>query len=100
MNEAEWLAGVDPGPMLKAVQTKQRRRTLRLFACACCRRLEALLPAESLAAVEASARFADGRAPRPELASAHERATAAVLALPRVWTYEVERLRHALGAAA
>src|SRR5262245_47117893 len=44
MNEAEWLA--DPGlyHMLDFLQSQARnRRSLRLFACACCRRAWALL---------------------------------------------------------
>jgi hypothetical protein len=100
MNELEWLAGNDPTPMLKFAQSRHRRRTVRLFSCACCRRLWHLLPAESRASVEAAERFADGVAPTAELDSAHAKANGAVMAIPGIWSYEVERLRHAISAAA
>ena len=38
MTEAEWLASNDPETMLSSLG-KARDRKLRLFACACCRRL-------------------------------------------------------------
>jgi len=49
MNEAEWLHSTDPGAMLRSLTSRyavQKRRgetsdfeRLRLFACACCRRV-------------------------------------------------------------
>src|SRR5438270_2367166 len=53
MTEAEWQASAAPGAMLKhwcehggAARRKGGRRKLRLFACACCRRIGHLLPEE------------------------------------------------------
>lgn len=37
MTEAEWLACIDPGPMLDFLKDKTSDRKLQLFACECCR---------------------------------------------------------------
>src|SRR5947209_10747882 len=71
MNQARWLACEDPGPMLAALRGGASERKLRLFACACCRRLWHLLvsnPARQ--AVEVTERYADGRADEAEMAIA------------------------------
>jgi hypothetical protein len=61
MNEAEWDACDDPDEMLKSVRDRASKRKLRLFACACCRRIWHFLVHEgSQEAVEAAERFADG----------------------------------------
>ena len=39
MDEAEWLACADPASMLEFVRNCMSDRQLRLFACACCRRI-------------------------------------------------------------
>ncbi len=73
MTEQEWLESASPVAMLDYLVPKSpraiakrfgpRARKLRLFACACCRRLFPLLTDErSRAVVEVSERFADGRA--------------------------------------
>jgi hypothetical protein len=54
MNEMAWLACKNPRTMLEALADKADERKLRLFLCACCRRLWPLLTDErSRAAVEA-----------------------------------------------
>jgi hypothetical protein len=61
MTEAEWLACTDPTPMLGEVGDKASERKLRLYACACCRRIWNLFPDErSRRAVEAAERLAEG----------------------------------------
>jgi hypothetical protein len=67
VTEAEWLAQCDPLPMLKFVQTRASGRQLRLFACACCRRVLHLLPDQrSRKALDVAELFADGRVEEPE----------------------------------
>ncbi|HYT88703.1 MAG TPA: hypothetical protein VEL76_08345 [Gemmataceae bacterium] len=43
MNEAEWLACADSEPMLKFLRDQASERKLRLFALACCRRIDRLI---------------------------------------------------------
>jgi hypothetical protein len=59
VEETQWLAGADPQPMLQFLRAGASGRKLRLFTCACARRLWSLLPAASRAAVEAAERLAD-----------------------------------------
>jgi hypothetical protein len=61
MTEAAWFACGDRRLLLAFLTTTARDRKLRLFACACCRRVWHLMKHEtSKRAVEIAERFADG----------------------------------------
>ena len=61
MSEGEWLASTNPGTMLESLTGNLSERKLRLFACACCRRIWHLLSDErSRVALEAAELHADG----------------------------------------
>jgi hypothetical protein len=68
MTEQEWLACINPTPMLEFLRGKASDRKLRLFACACCRDIWSLIRSESSRrALEASEEYADGRVRRKQL---------------------------------
>lgn len=71
MTEAEWGSYTDPTPMLIFMQGRASARKLRLFGCACVRRVWHLLTEpRSRYAVEVAERFADGQAERNDLRTA------------------------------
>jgi hypothetical protein len=74
MTEAEWLACEEPRAMLALLQGRASDRQLRLFACACCRRVTRLVRGRALRsllrAIDRVERFADGQAGARELALA------------------------------
>ncbi len=71
MTEADWESGNDLAGMLQHLREDASDRKLRLFACACCRRVWHLLTGErSRHAVEVAERYADGRADFVELKTA------------------------------
>src|SRR5207248_10538622 len=63
MTERQWVAWADPVKMLKWARAGLTDRQLRLFACACARRVwHVLTEEESRRAVEVAERLADGEA--------------------------------------
>jgi hypothetical protein len=78
MTEAEWLACRDPAAMLPGLDPCRWDRKLRLFACACCRRVWPAMPEErGRRLVELSERYADGQTSYQELRAAVEAPTTA-----------------------
>ena len=79
VTENQWLAAGSWFPVCEAVRRRQNARKMRLFGCACCRRLGDLLADErSFAAIEVAEQFADGAAKRSALVAAQAAAHAAV----------------------
>jgi hypothetical protein len=68
MNEPEWWACANPNTMLTEVGLENSPRKVRLFVCACLRRLwDRLTDEKSRIQVEVAERFADGLATRADL---------------------------------
>lgn len=68
MEEATWLGCIDPLPMLDYIAGAVTDRKYRLFAVACCRRVEHLLADPRVTkALEAAEAFADGDAVEADL---------------------------------
>ncbi len=74
ISERDWLAGVQPERMLRWLEDMNApdERKLRLFCCACLRRVWKHLGEWSKNAVEVSERYADGLASDIELSTARE----------------------------
>src|SRR5262249_29695557 len=71
MTEAEWLACNDPRPMLTSLRDRASDRKLRLFACACCRRIWHLLTdGRSRTAVTVAEQFSEGAVTAQQLLEA------------------------------
>src|SRR5262249_37631156 len=84
VTEAEWQECDDPNRMLDFLRRRASNRKLRLFACACCRRIWHLLTdARSREAVEVAERFADGQASSVELEQAHRKGQLATRSLSK-----------------
>ncbi len=74
----DWKRCADPARMLEYLKGRASDRKLRLFACACVRRIEHRVTAEALQkAIGIAEQFADGRATTHELALAREGARTA-----------------------
>jgi hypothetical protein len=102
VNEEEWLRWKDdPGSMLALVGEKASERKLRLFACACCRRiLHLLFDERGRKAVEVGELFSDGIAGEQELTAAWEAANTAYIetAVREINSAKTHRLASALYA--
>ncbi len=71
----DWMGHPDPGPFLHILRGKGNVRKWRLFAVACCRRIDHLITdGRSRRAVEAAVRHADGAATDAELEAARDAA--------------------------
>jgi hypothetical protein len=100
MTEAEWLAGGDPQQMLEVLFGQGRDRKLRLFACACVRRVwPSVRDRRCRIAVRVAERFADGLATPDERTVAHHAALEATRRFggARHWRPAEEAARDAAG---
>jgi hypothetical protein len=71
MDEITWLNSADPLAMLDLLGNQASERKLRLFACACCRRVwDLLTEQQSRDAVEAAELYAEGALDEAALTSA------------------------------
>lgn len=78
MNEADWFACTEPGPMLEFLKGRVDARSFRLFMVACCRRRShLLLDCRSHRAVNVAEMHALGKTTRKELAVAERAARTA-----------------------
>jgi hypothetical protein len=89
VTEQEWLESTNRIEMLNAVYLRASKRKLRLFDCACVRRVWGLLHDErTRAAVEDGEWYADGLASAKERARAWEAASEAAVLIPRTKAQE------------
>lgn len=89
MTESEWFTCIEPRDMLHFLRNKSTDRKVRLFACACCRRVwEVLSEPACHEAVEVAEAFADGRVDEVELGQAREAAYSVHAAPPPDTGYE------------
>lgn len=72
MSENAWLDCIDPRPMLNHLRSRISERKVRLFACACCRRIWPWLEECGRRAVEVAELFADNDATQEQLAQARQ----------------------------
>jgi hypothetical protein len=78
MTERDWEVATDPSPMLRWLRSRASDRKLRLFACACVRRVAHLLTDErSRHALDVAERFAEGWASEEDLRAAGDAADSA-----------------------
>jgi hypothetical protein len=99
MTAAEWATSPHALAMLDALEGSAHAVPLRRFACACCRRLWELLPAESRHALEVAERYAGGAASEEELAAAREEAVRGYRRVDRQISYKKRKVRTQARAA-
>jgi hypothetical protein len=99
MTASEWATSTHALAMLDALDGSPHAAPLRRFACACCRRLWELLPAESRQALELAERYADGQASDAELAAAHEEAARGYRRADRQISFKKRKVRTQARAA-
>ncbi len=89
LTDAGWAICTNPSRMLAALGGRADDQSLRLFAVACCRRIDALILDErSRRAVDVAKRWADGEASEDEFLIAREEAReVAAQALREVFTW-------------
>src|SRR5690349_21476598 len=92
MTESDWNSCTNPQAMLSFLHDtgKASDRKLRLFACACCRRLWTMMVdgSRSCAAVEVAERFADESCSEGELRAAQAGAEKSVIEWEQWVPYE------------
>jgi hypothetical protein len=71
MTEAEWLSSLELWFLFDWVEARATPRKLRLFGCACTRRIWGMLDGKGRAVVEIAERYADGDATQCEVLEAH-----------------------------
>src|SRR5262249_15381800 len=105
MTEAQWLVCVDPWPMLAYLQGKAGDRKLRLYAVACCREVQHLIPLPCVVAVGVAERFADRTASEADRQTAFRtvmdtaNATPIISAAGRCEGYSVSPIYHVVMTA-
>lgn len=72
MTQTEWNDCPNPVPMLRLLRDRASEHRLRLFVCACCRRVWKSLPPGEQKMYEAMEAFADGRASFAALVGAYD----------------------------
>jgi hypothetical protein len=97
MTEIDWPSCTDPARMLEFLKGKASDRKLRLFAVACCERVNQLFIPETRQALAVAEQFAEGKA------TSQQRKQARAVALRAGWieppALPLELIRHARGPA-
>ena len=96
MTENEWLACQDPWLMIDALPKDFSPRKLRLFCCACCRRIWYLLDETCRKAVELSEAHADGLVSEAEIVDACNVANERAMEIARAHAKAIQRLEDEL----
>jgi hypothetical protein len=88
MTETQWFACTNSGPMLKSLRGKVSERKLRLFACACCRRILDLISGPQYKElIEIAEQYAEGSSSLQDL-MAQYRAVCRLLKYPTDYWFD------------